>query len=309
MEDLLFVDEMQLEAERLVFRENLLYTQSMTKNATIKKPEPFLKWAGGKSQLLQQFSAFFPDSFNNYIEAFTGGGAVFFHLFASGKLKNKEITLIDTNEELTNLYEVIKNKKTLNKLIKILNNGEFINDEVTFYKIRSMEPKDEVSRAARMLYLNRTCFNGLFRVNSRGKFNTPFGRYNNPQICNEENLESVHDALKNVEIFNKDFTAVLDVAKKGDFVYFDPPYHPVSKTASFTSYTKNSFTLKDQARLAKTYKELDRRGCKLMLSNSDVKAIKELYKGFRIELVQAKRRINCRASGRGVINELVILNY
>lgn len=274
-----------------------------------EKAEPFLKWAGGKGQLLKSFVNFFPDKFNNFIEPFIGGGAVFFYLYSNGFLHEKKSILIDSNKELINAYKVIKNDKELETIIKALSNGKYLNYEENFYKVRELEPKTQADRAARLIYLNKTCFNGLYRVNSKGKYNVPFGRYKNPMICDTQNLRAVNKALEDVELINGDFTAVLEKAEKGDFVYFDPPYQPVSKTASFTAYTKDSFTEKDQERLAQVYKTLDKRGCKLMLSNSDVKFIRDLYKSFKIATVDAKRMINCKASKRGNVKELVITNY
>ncbi len=272
------------------------------------KAEPFLKWAGGKGQLLKQYEVFFPEKFNNYLEPFVGGGAVFFYLHNTSRLNNgKRIILIDSNYELVNCYLAIK--KNVNKLIVILSSSKFVNKENVYYKIRKEEPQDEFERAARTIYLNKTCFNGLYRVNSQGKFNVPFGGYKNPLICDTENLIAVSRVLQNVEILCADFERCLEFAKRGDFIYFDPPYQPLSKTSSFTSYTKAPFSEKDQHRLFFIFKELDKIGCKVMLSNSDTHLIRKLYKGFRIEVVYAKRAINCKASGRGEISELVILNY
>ncbi len=273
-----------------------------------KKAQPFLKWAGGKGQLLSQYESLLPYTFNNYLEPFVGAGAVFFHLYNSEKLGVlKSITLIDSNDELVNCYHIIK--RNYDKLIKVLKDPKFNNNEKKYYKIRSEQPTDPIERAARMIYLNKTCFNGLYRVNGKGKFNVPYGRYKNPLICDSENLEAVSIALSKVDIVCKDFTHCLDIANKNDFIYFDPPYQPLNKTSSFTSYTKNSFGKNDQERLYETFKELDKRGCKIMLSNSDTPFIRKLYKSFQIKVVSAKRAINCKASGRGEINELVILNY
>jgi DNA adenine methylase len=272
------------------------------------KPEPFLKWAGGKGQLLKQYEPLFPHRFNNYLEPFIGGGAVFFHLYNTGKLNSgKKVILIDSNEELIHCYSAIKEE--VEKLIKILSSPKFINKNETYYKIRVEEPKDRYARAARTIYLNKTCFNGLYRVNSKGKFNVPFGSYKNPLICNAENLRAVSFAIRDAEILCDDFAKCLEFVKRNDFIYFDPPYQPLSKTSSFTSYTKNSFNETEQQRLCNVFKELDKQGCKVMLSNSDTPFIRKLYKNFRIEVVYAKRAINCKASGRGAITELVILNY
>ena len=274
----------------------------------VSKAEPFLKWAGGKGQLLKQYNTFFPLKFNKYIEPFIGGGAVFFHLYNTARVGNgKRVILIDSNEELINCYLTIK--ADINKLINVLNNPKFKNEENVYYKIRAEEPKNKFERAARTIYLNKTCFNGLYRVNSRNKFNVPFGRYKNPTICNSKNLRAVSLALKNVEILHGDFERSLNFAKRDDFIYFDPPYQPLNKTSSFTSYTKNSFDERDQKKLCQVFKKLDKRRCKVMLSNSDTPFIRKLYKDFKIETVFAKRAINCNGSGRGEITELVILNY
>ena len=274
----------------------------------VSKAQPFLKWAGGKGQLLKQYEAFFPLKFNNYIEPFVGGGAVFFHLYNTARVSNgKRAILIDSNEELINCYLTIK--ADVNKLIRVLSNPKFKNEEGVYYKIRAEEPKNKFERAARAIYLNKTCFNGLYRVNSQNKFNVPFGGYKNPTICKSENLRAVSLALTNVEILLGDFEKCLDFAKRGDFIYFDPPYQPLNKTSSFTSYTKNSFGEGDQQKLCEVFKKLDKRRCKVMLSNSDTPFIRKFYKDFKIETVFAKRAINCNGSGRGEITELVILNY
>lgn len=272
------------------------------------KAEPFLKWAGGKSQLLHQYKELFPINFNNYIESFVGGGAVFFYLYNIGQLMNSSrIILIDSNEELINTYQTIK--YNVDALVETLMNSKFRNAVIQFYKIRSEEPQDKIERAARTIYLNKTCFNGLYRVNSLGKYNVPFGRYKNPLICDRENLEAVSIALQNVEMYWDNFKRCLDFAQSKDFIYFDPPYHPLSNTSNFTSYTKESFGESEQQDLHQTFRELDRRGCYLMLSNSDTPLIRDLYKDYYIDVVYAKRMINCKSSGRGVISELVIRNY
>ena len=277
------------------------------KEKVIIKPEPFLKWAGGKSQLLKQFEAFLPSKFNNYLEPFVGGGAVFFYLYNTGRLKGKKIILIDSNEELINCFLVIK--ENVERLIGVLRSHKYVNRKEVYYRIRTEQPQDRFERAARTIYLNKTCFNGLYRVNSKGKFNVPFGRYKNSLICDSRNLRAVSIALKNVKILCDDFERCLDYARKGDFIYFDPPYQPLSKTSNFTSYTKNGFGEAEQRRLYCAFYELDKRGCKVMLSNSNTDFIKRLYRRYRIERVKANRAINCKAEGRGKIEELVILNY
>ncbi|HAB50803.1 MAG TPA: modification methylase [Ignavibacteriales bacterium] len=273
----------------------------------IHKAEPFLKWAGGKGQLLNQFEKYLKNDFNKYIEPFIGGGAVFFHLYNKGILVNKKVILIDSNKDLINCYQVIQNN--VEKLIKCLSNSKYKNDEKTFYKIRQEEPVNSVERAARLIYLNKTCYNGLYRVNLSGKFNVPYGFYKNPLICNTTNLIAVSKALSNVNLIDTDFSKCLDYAEKNDFIYLDPPYQPISKTSNFTSYTNNSFTSKDQERLSDIIKELNKKGCRVMLSNSDNGFIKKLYDKFNVEIVKARRAINCNGFARGKINELVIYNY
>src|SRR3989339_215904 len=280
-----------------------MQTLLLEKNVhNIEKAKPFLKWAGGKGQLLKQFEPLFPAVFNNYFEPFLGGGAVFFYLYSRGRLNNKKTILIDSNEDLINCYLAIK--KDVNKLIEILYNEKFMNLEEIFYKIRAEDQRDMFERAARIIYLNKTCYNGLYRVNSNGKFNVPFGGYKNPLICDIDNLEAVHMALRSIEIISGDFNKCLEYIQPNDFIYLDPPYQPISRTSSFTSYTKDSFNEKEQERLANIIKELDKKKCKIMLSNSYNPFIKKLYKNFRIEYVKARRSINCNGFERGEINEL-----
>ena len=284
------------------------HREGETKPELSKKAEPFLKWAGGKSQLLEQYKEFIPRDFNNYIEPFVGGGAVYFHLFNSGYFTDdKKIVLIDSNDELINCYQVIK--ENVERLISMLLNSKFQNRKDIYYKIRDENPQDQIERAARTIYLNKTCFNGLYRVNSKGKFNVPFGRYKNPLLCDSKNLKAVNEALKKVEILYNDFEISIEFVYKDDFIYLDPPYQPISKTANFTSYTRYSFGQNEQIRLHEFYKTLDSMKCNVMLSNSDTPFIRDLYKDYRIEVVSAKRAISCKAEGRGKINELVILNY
>lgn len=276
-----------------------------------EKPKPFVKWVGGKRQLLAQFRSmnlYPPEKFNvktgRYFEPFVGGGAVFFDLLP------EKAYLSDLNNELVITYNVIKNN--VESLIKSLKKHK--TDKEYFLKIRSQNPTklSDLNVASRFIYLNRTCFNGMYRVNSSGGFNVPFGKYTNPLICDEVNLRKVSKALKNVEVKKQDYKEVLKKAKSGDFVYFDPPYYPVSKTASFTSYTSESFLKKEQIELRDTFAELNKRGCFVMLSNSDTPFINKIYselKGVRITKVQAGRAINSDASKRGKITEVLIINY
>lgn len=267
-----------------------------------ESPRPPVKWAGGKSQLMPQFEPLFPQrEYGLYVEPFVGGGAVFFHLLPP------RAVLIDSNDELINFYLVVRDdlEALLQDLKKHENTAEY------YYRIRAFDPGQltPVERASRFLYLNKTGYNGLWRVNSRGQHNVPFGRYKNPKIVDEPNLRLVSEALKRAEIICDDFSRVLDCADPGAFVYLDPPYHPLSETANFTSYTPDAFEEDDQRRLAEVFRELDRRGCLVMLSNSDTPFIRELYKNYDIQVIYAKRAINCRADKRGPISELVIRNY
>ncbi len=272
--------------------------------------KPFVKWAGGKRQLLVQFweLGLYPSEFNStsgrYFEPFVGGGAVFFHL------QPKNATLSDLNSELITTYKIIRDD--VESLILSLK--KHIYDKDYFLKTRAMNPVEmsDLDVASRFIYLNRTCFNGMYRVNSKGQFNVPFGRYKNPIICDEDNLRAVSKALRDVEILNMDYKVAISKAKAGDFVYFDPPYYPISSTSSFTSYTKDGFAEKEQVELRDTFAELSNRGCYVMLSNSDSAFIRYIYGGLKnvtITTVSAGRAINSKAGGRGKITELVITNY
>lgn len=273
----------------------------MGRKGLLKKPRPPVKWVGGKRQLLEQLGPLFPSRFNVYHEPFVGGGAVFFHLLPP------EAVLIDNNPELINFYLVLQNK--LDELL--YDARKHRNEAGYYYRLRDIDPEtlSPVERASRFLYLNRTGYNGLWRVNSKGRYNVPFGRYKNPKIVDEENLRLVSAALSKAVVILGDFSEVLFHAQTGDFVYFDPPYHPVSDTAGFTNYTPAGFGPGDQERLAGVFRELDRRGCFVMLSNSDIDFIRRLYRGYDIRVVRAKRAINCRADGRGPVEELIIRNY
>jgi DNA adenine methylase len=276
-------------------------------------PSPIVKWAGGKGQLLSQFDPYFPASFGRYVEPFVGGGAVFFHLYNHGRLEGKEIVLIDRLEELINCYQVVQAQ--VEALIAALRVHEaHKRDPDYYYQVRAWDRRDDyagrsdVERAARFIYLNRTCYNGLYRVNRRGQFNVPFGRYRNPTVCNEGNLRAVSQALQGVRLLADDFGRCLDFARAGDLIYMDPPYHPLSATANFTSYTSADFCAEDQQRLARTFYDLDRKGCCAMLSNSCTPFVQELYARYDQVQLLAARPINSRASGRGAICELLVMN-
>lgn len=277
-----------------------------------EKPRPFVKWVGGKRQLLKQFKElrlYPPEDFNpnkaTYFEPFVGGGAVFLDLFP------QKAVLFDLNFELVTTYDVIKNdvENLIKSLKKHKHNKEY------FLKIRGKNPKklSELNIASRFIYLNRTCFNGLYRVNKSGEFNVPFGSYKNPLICNEENLRKINNVLQKVDIFHKDYKEVLSMAKKGDFVYLDPPYYPVNGTSNFTSYTSNNFLEKEQEELRDVFVKLHKKGCFVMLSNSDTPFINKLYSGLgkkiTINKIKANRMINSNSKKRGKINEVLVINY
>jgi DNA adenine methylase len=271
-----------------------------------KEVPTLVKWAGGKKQLLEQFKKYFPKKIDRYFDPFVGGGAITFYILK--KYKPKKVFISDINEELINVYKIVKND--VEELIKLLKQYKKLHNKEVYYNVRAEDSKllSDVSRAGRFIYLNKTCFNGLYRVNSKGGFNVPIGSYKNPLICGEEDLREISNILKNVKIEAVSFEKVLSYAKKGDFVYFDPPYYPLKKS-SFTTYTKGNFLEEEQKQLAKVFKKLDEKGCNVMLSNSDTKFIKNLYKDSSINFVKATRMINCNAKKRGKINEVVITNY
>ena len=265
----------------------------------------FVKWAGGKKQLLKQFEPLLPKKIDKYIEPFVGGGAVFF--FIQENFTPKEIILCDYNKDLINLYKQIKSN--VEKLIKELKKHRAKHNKEYYYQIRKKfnKEKDPIKKAGYLLYLNKTCFNGLYRVNSNNEFNVPMGGYKNPSIFDEEKLRKVSKILKKVRLISGDFEKILKFVDKKSFVYFDPPYY--TENNGFTTYTKNNFDKEDQKRLAEFCKKLDKKGTKFMLSNSDTKFIKRLYKGFKKKTVSAKRMINCNAKGRGPVKEVVFRNY
>jgi len=272
-------------------------------------PKPFLKWAGGKGQLLPELLAALGDAgtFKNYHEPFVGGGALFFALRGAGTLDGKSVFLSDANPRLIEMYLAVRDET--DALIANLRKHAAAHDEAHYYAVRSKEPKAAAARAARLIYLNRTCYNGLFRENSKGGFNVPMGRYKNPTICDEPKLRAAAAALAGADIACRPFETVLDHAKRGDFVYFDPPYHPVSDTAHFTSYHQDGFSAADQERLAEVFAELHQRGAKLLLSNSDAPLIRGLYQAFDVRQVFATRMVNSRADKRGKVAEVLVRNF
>lgn len=267
----------------------------------VEEASPFVKWVGGKRSLLPQMERLFPRRFERYFEPFVGGGAVFF------KLQPQLATLSDYNADLINCYRVVRDD--VERLLRHL--ATHRNDEEYFYTLRAQRPEElsGIEAASRLIYLNRTCFNGLYRVNSKGGFNVPYGRYKNPNIVNERGLRAASAALQGAKLTNRSYMAVLEEAKRGDFIYFDPPYHPVTKTANFTSYTADSFSEQDQRDLADVFAELARRGCKVMLSNSDTPFIQSLYAEFNVETVSAPRLVNRDATKRGPVSEVIVRNY
>ncbi len=261
--------------------------------------KPFLKWAGGKTALLPEILPRLPKKIKYYYEPFVGGGAVFFALAAEKRFKRA--ALGDINEELVETY--ISVSREVDKVIEHLKIEASKHSEKNFYKVRAREG---IFVASRMIYLNRTCFNGLYRVNRKGQFNVPFGDYKNPTICDEENLRACSLALQDVEeFFPKDFQFVEE-ARRGDTVYFDPPYAPVSDTANFTAFAKGGFGEEEQERLRDCFARLDGRGVHVLLSNSDTPFVRKLYKGFKLDKVEAPRRINSKGGKRGNVGELLI---
>ena len=267
------------------------------------RAKPFLKWAGGKGQLLAQYAAHFPQTYATYYEPFCGGGAVFFHLAPA------QAVISDINPELVNVYICVRD--AVDDLIAALTAHAAQHSATYFYAIRAQQPSalSALDRAARLIYLNRTCFNGLYRENSRGQFNVPLGRYANPTICNAANLRAASITLRGTTILRGSFDHVLDHAQPGDLVYFDPPYFPLSATSSFTTYSRDGFGIVEQERLCAVFAALARRGVRALISNSDCAYTRTLYTDFRCETISAGRAINTRAERRGKITELLVMNW
>lgn len=274
------------------------------------KAKPFVKWAGGKRQILNELRKYIPEEYNCYYEPFIGGGALFFDLAP------KKAVINDSNSELMNVYNVMCDDEKYSKMCSLLNNYEVKNNEEFFYEIRNkdrnkekFEKLSDYARAARTIYLNKACFNGLYRVNSKGEFNVPYNKKTTVNTYDKENLLVVHMYLvmNDVKILNTDFEEALSTAKCGDFVYIDPPYDQIN--ASFTSYTEEGFGKDEQRRLAEVYRNLDKRGVKVMLSNHNTSLINELYKDYNIHVIEAKRNINSNGKKRGKVEEVIITNY
>ncbi len=279
------------------------YSHQSTEKIILRKPaQPFVKWVGGKRSLLEEIRSRLPENFNNYFEPFAGGGALFFSLEEG----LKTATLADSNIELIMTYRAIQMDPQL--LIASLKRRTAKHSEKYYYNTRKKEEVSPIEIASRFLYLNKTCYNGLYRVNKSGGFNTPMGNYANPNIIQEENILLCHQALKKAAILYGDFEQIIP--ERGDFVYFDPPYHPTNEL-SFTEYTKENFTEKDQVRLRDFITSLHKKGVFIMLSNSKTKLIEDLYRAryFKQNIIHAPRFVNCKPTGRSDVKELLITNY
>lgn len=305
---------------------------------------PFIKWAGGKSRLIEQYKPFLPTEFERYHEPFLGGGALFFYLAPQLQAQGEKAYLSDLNPELVNVYRCVRDR--VEALIEQLAEHEANHSEARYYEVRSqdlslIEPPDasletdqthqvsqihqvgqphqvgqtsqmseteRIQRAARFIYLNKTCYNGLYRENAKGRFNVPIGRYKNPKICAPDLLRSASAALQIAEISERPFSSVLDYATgPQDFVYFDPPYHPLSDTSKFTAYSRYQFAEQQQAELKAAIAQLAARKVRVLASNSDCPFIRELYSGFQVETITAARSINSKASKRGKITEVLLV--
>ena len=276
--------------------------------APLRAPSPFIKWVGGKGRLLTQLLPLLPRGVERmrHVEPFAGGAAMFF------SRRPERAMLCDVNEALVETYRMVRDE--VDAVIGALEPLAAAHGKEAYYRVRerynaTRHGEHGPGRAAMFIYLNKTCFNGLHRVNKKGEFNVPAGRYKNPRIIDAEGLYAASAELRNAELRNVPFEALLEHARPGDFVYLDPPYEPVSRTASFTSYARDGFSQDDQTRLRDVFDALTRRGCKCMLSNSDVPFIRDLYRKHRIDTIAAPRAINCDASKRGSVTEVVVRNY
>jgi DNA adenine methylase len=274
----------------------------------IDRPKPFIKWVGGKRQLLPELIKRLPKEITSYFEPFIGGGALMWSLHNK---KIKSIVISDYNHELSNLYKVVKTNPE--KLVSSLKKHK--NTEKYFYALRgidrvsSYQRRSPITKASRFIYINRTGFNGLYRVNLKGENNVPFGRYPTPKIVDESNLLKCSKFLQNVKVMNGDFECIRDMLEQDSFVYLDPPYIPLSSTSNFTGYTDQGFDFDMQFRLREFCDYIDSIGAKFMLSNSSAPLVYELYESYNIDTVLANRVVNCKGSGRGKVKELIIRNY
>lgn len=274
------------------------------------KGKPFVKWAGGKRQIIDKLKEYVPDEYDTYYEPFVGGGALLF------ELAPKKAVINDLNEELMNVYNCLCNEEKFKKMCNLLNHYEAEHSEEFYYEIRNKDKNknaynrlSDYTKAARTIYLNKACFNGLYRVNSKNEFNVPFGKKTKINTYEGSNLITVSNYLtmNNIKIQSVDFEESLKTAKKGDFVYIDPPYD--SDTSTFNNYTEDGFGKEEQRRLAQVYKDLDKRGVYVMLSNHNTTLINELYKDYHIHIIEAKRNINANGKKRGKVEEVIITNY
>lgn len=267
--------------------------------------KPFIKWLGGKRQLMEEIVSNFPETYNHYFEPFIGGGAVFFNV------NNKQCYINDKNSELINVYCVIK--KHPDELIDSLEKHEISKEY--YYFLRALDRTEEfkflspVKKASRFIYLNKLGYNGLYRVNSKGQYNVPYGKYKNPKIFDKDNIFLCSEKLNQTEIMNGDFEIIKPFIEENDFVYLDPPYFPLNKTSNFTSYTADGFGVDTNYRLKEFCDYLTTKKVKFLMSNSSSDFIIKLYEGYEIQLVKAKRNINSKADGRGRIDEVLIKNY
>lgn len=274
------------------------------------KGKPFVKWAGGKRQIIDKLKEYVPDEYDTYYEPFVGGGALLF------ELAPKKAVINDLNEELMNVYNCLCNEEKFKKMCNLLNHYEAEHSEEFYYEIRNKDKNknaynrlSDYTKAARTIYLNKACFNGLYRVNSKNEFNVPFGKKTKINTYEGSNLITVSNYLtmNDIKIQSVDFEESLKTAKKGDFVYIDPPYD--SDTSTFNNYTEDGFGKEEQRRLAQVYKDLDKRGVYVMLSNHNTTLINELYKNYHIHIIEAKRNINANGKKRGKVDEVIITNY
>lgn len=271
--------------------------------------QPFTKWTGGKRQLLPILRSYMPEKYNCYFEPFIGGGALFFDLVPEKAVIN------DFNEELMNTYRQIKNNPTA--LIDLLTEHKEKNSKEYYLKVRAVDRNEtitrmsDVERAARLMYMLRVDFNGLYRVNSKNQFNVPYGKYKNPKIIDRELIYQISDYLNenDIQILNTNFEEAVSNAKKGDFVYFDPPYIPLNETSSFTSYTHEGFTYEEQLRLRNVFEQLNRKGIYVMLSNSSSPLALDLYQDYNIHFVDAVRTNGAKTESRKKIKEIIVTNY
>ncbi|WP_412974759.1 DNA adenine methylase [Ornithinibacillus sp. 179-J 7C1 HS] len=274
--------------------------------------QPFLKWAGGKRRLIPKIEEFVPNLEKiRYFEPFLGAGALFFHF------QPNRATVNDINGELINVYRFLQDNEKIDDLLDLLTKHKEKHSADHYKKVRDLDRKEEfetllpVEKAARFIYLNKTCFNGIYRVNSKGQFNVPMGKYKDPDIVNKDVLLSVHRYLKEnkntIEFKNGNFVEAVNESKKGDFIYFDPPYNPINKTSSFTGYAQDGFGEEKQRELGELFKDLDDRGRKVLLSNSNTELIRELYRDFEIVEIPVSRAISSKATGRWKTNEILVI--